>query len=458
METNSEYLLTFLLNASWQITIVVALAALASSLLHNGPARYRHLIWEAALLAAIIVPISSTKSAINVRRAQLFLAASLTSLLAAAVLASGLALTARGQSAFDTHMKQGVNAYNAADFRTASSQFSAAVSMEPMNISAKLYLANSLMREFYAQSQPDVRLRTWAIQQYNDVLALDAHNKQALAGMTALTMQAKQLSEAHEWAMKLTAVDPGDKSAWYTLGVLQWMMVFPEYQRTRQAAGGAPENYEIPDSNLRASFRNRYLPQVEQGMQMLQKALALDPSYDAAMAYINLLYRIKAAMVDNPAEAAGFIGEADKWVRQALEAKRRNPDTAARASMKLDLSGPPPGPVDQTASMRVKAPPPPPPPPSPDQARQIASALPKPNAEPNQPPQVRAYWHVIGATDIPAIDLYRQLRGKGFEAVLHAGSDRLTRVLAGPYFDETSASKARRGLEAAGFRVLRKWE
>jgi hypothetical protein len=79
------------------------------------------------------------------------------------------------------------------------------------------------------------------------------------------------------------------------------------------------------------------------GMQMLRKALALDANYDDAMAYMNLLYRLKAAMVDNPGEAAGLLAEADKWVGQALEAKRRNPKPAAPASAKLDLNGPPPG-------------------------------------------------------------------------------------------------------------------
>lgn len=397
------------------------------------------------------------KSAINIRRARLFFALALSSLVVTAVLATGFALTARGETAFQTHMKQGVAAYNTGDFRTATSQFSSAVSMEPADIGAKLYLANSLMSEFYAQQgQPDLRLRTSAIQQYTDVLARDPKNKQALTGMGALTMEAKQLVEAHEWATKLTAVDPNDKSAWYTLGVLDWAIVFPEYQRARVAAGGAPQNYAIPDDSLRKTFRDQHQQRVEEGMHMLRKALALDPNYDDAMAYMNLLYRLKAAMVDSSTEAAGFIAEADKWVGQALEAKRRDPKPPAPESAKLDLNGPPPGPAGRTTM--VKAPPPPPPPPPPDRSRQIASALAKPSGEPNQPPMVAEYWQVVGATDMPAMDLYRRLRERGFEAVLHAGSDRLTRVLAGPYFDEATANKIKPALEAAGFRVLRKWE
>ena len=60
METISEYLMTFLLNAGWQIAVVVALSTLADRLLRNGPARYRQLIWVAALVASIGVPIYST--------------------------------------------------------------------------------------------------------------------------------------------------------------------------------------------------------------------------------------------------------------------------------------------------------------------------------------------------------------------------------------------------------------
>ena len=42
MLRTSEFILNFVLNSCWQIAVIVALAALASRLLKNGPARYRH--------------------------------------------------------------------------------------------------------------------------------------------------------------------------------------------------------------------------------------------------------------------------------------------------------------------------------------------------------------------------------------------------------------------------------
>lgn len=56
MRISSQLLLTFLLNAIWQVALIAALAALGSWLLRNSVARYRHWIWVSALCLAFLVP------------------------------------------------------------------------------------------------------------------------------------------------------------------------------------------------------------------------------------------------------------------------------------------------------------------------------------------------------------------------------------------------------------------
>jgi beta-lactamase regulating signal transducer with metallopeptidase domain len=63
METISRYLLTFLLNSLWQIPLIAAVAALACRLMRNGPPGHRHSVWVAALLAAVLLPLASVRSA-----------------------------------------------------------------------------------------------------------------------------------------------------------------------------------------------------------------------------------------------------------------------------------------------------------------------------------------------------------------------------------------------------------
>ncbi len=57
MET--DLVLTFLLNALWQVPAVVLAATLGETLLRRAPARLRHALWLAALAACVLLPAAS---------------------------------------------------------------------------------------------------------------------------------------------------------------------------------------------------------------------------------------------------------------------------------------------------------------------------------------------------------------------------------------------------------------
>lgn len=57
MRTSSELLLTFLLNAVWQIALIAALASLGAWLLRDAAMRYQHRLWVAALSLSLLVPV-----------------------------------------------------------------------------------------------------------------------------------------------------------------------------------------------------------------------------------------------------------------------------------------------------------------------------------------------------------------------------------------------------------------
>src|SRR5215212_691320 len=56
MRLSSQLLLTFLLNACWQVALIAAISSLGSWLLRNSSVRYRHCVWAAALCLAFLVP------------------------------------------------------------------------------------------------------------------------------------------------------------------------------------------------------------------------------------------------------------------------------------------------------------------------------------------------------------------------------------------------------------------
>src|SRR5262245_29339276 len=57
MRTISQLLLTFLLNACWQIALITTVAALCGRLLRGTTARYRHLLWVSALAFSLGLPV-----------------------------------------------------------------------------------------------------------------------------------------------------------------------------------------------------------------------------------------------------------------------------------------------------------------------------------------------------------------------------------------------------------------
>ena len=60
MRTLSQFLLTFLLNASWQILLIAAMACLCDRILSGTAARYRHTVWVVALSLMLLLPALSS--------------------------------------------------------------------------------------------------------------------------------------------------------------------------------------------------------------------------------------------------------------------------------------------------------------------------------------------------------------------------------------------------------------
>lgn len=58
-ELISNFLLNYVVNATWQIAAISAVALLGSLLLKNSPARYRHLLFLSALIFCVAVPLLS---------------------------------------------------------------------------------------------------------------------------------------------------------------------------------------------------------------------------------------------------------------------------------------------------------------------------------------------------------------------------------------------------------------
>src|SRR5436190_1438427 len=64
MRTSSQLLLTFLLNAVWQIALIAALASFGAWLLRHSAMRFQHWLWVAALCLSLLVPAATAYRAL----------------------------------------------------------------------------------------------------------------------------------------------------------------------------------------------------------------------------------------------------------------------------------------------------------------------------------------------------------------------------------------------------------
>jgi hypothetical protein len=74
---------------------------------------------------------------------------------------------------------------------------------------------------------------------------------------------------------------------------------------------------------IRSEYASKYGQLIDEGVADLQKAISIKPDYDDAMAYLNLLYRRKADMVESKEEREALLKQADDLVDKVKEIKQK---------------------------------------------------------------------------------------------------------------------------------------
>jgi len=222
-------------------------------------------------------------------------------------------------------LNKGVQAFRNGTYPQAVEHFKTAIQLDPEFSVAREYLAMAYFMQYVpgAESPENNRMAQAAYEGFMDVLQRDPNNKVAMASLAQLFFNQKKLDEAEQWYRKLIAIDPQNKTAYYTLGVIAWTKTYTPRMEKRAELGMKPdEPGPIKDKKAREELKAKNLPIIEEGIKNLEKALELDKEYDDAMAYMNLLYRERADLADSADAYKKDIEIADSWVDKTMEVKR----------------------------------------------------------------------------------------------------------------------------------------
>jgi tetratricopeptide (TPR) repeat protein len=222
---------------------------------------------------------------------------------------------------------KGVQAYKNGKFEEAINHFQQAESLDPTLANAPLYLATAYAQQVVPDANTPENLKNaqLAVDAYQQVLAKDPKDLNALKGIAAVYLNTGKTQEAKDWQKKVIETDPNDPVAHYTIGVVDWRVAYKNAIQTRNGLGLQDNGDMIKDKAACQKLAEQNAPLVDEGIKELQAAINIRPGYDDAMSYLSLLYRRKADL-DCGDEAAHKADMAmfDQWRDKTMATRKAN--------------------------------------------------------------------------------------------------------------------------------------
>ena len=243
-------------------------------------------------------------------------------------------------------LNKGVANFKNGQYDAAVEDFKQAKDLDPSLLNARLYLATAYASQYIpgAPSEENVQRGNAAINEFKGVLEKDTNNLSAIDGIGSILFQMsgqpfnpQKFQESKTYHQKHIDLKPSDPEPYYWIGVIDWTLAFRGNAEMRTDYNKDHINKQIKEGDplpaaVRTQFVDKYGQLVDEGVASLQKDIQLRPDYDDAMAYLNLLYRRKADMVESAEERASYQKQADDLVEKVKEIKQKRADQPQQTS------------------------------------------------------------------------------------------------------------------------------
>jgi tetratricopeptide (TPR) repeat protein len=234
-------------------------------------------------------------------------------------------------------LNKGVTAFKNGQSDAAIEDFKEAKEADPELLNARLYLATAYASLYIpgAPSQENMARGNQAVAEFKEVLDKDANNISAIDGIGSILFQMggqpfdpKKFEESKTYHQRHIQLKPEDPEPYYWIGVIDWTLAFRGNGEMRMDYNKNNIRKQVKDTDplpaaVRSEYASKYGQLIDEGITDLQKAISIRPDYDDAMAYLNLLYRRKADMVDSKEEREALLKQADDLVDKVKEIKQK---------------------------------------------------------------------------------------------------------------------------------------
>src|SRR6201993_699917 len=239
-------------------------------------------------------------------------------------------------------LNKGVAAFKNAQFDKAVENFKEAKALDPDLLNARLYLATAYASQYIpgAPSAEKKRNGEEAIAEHKLVFEKVPDNLSAIDGLASILYQMagqpfdeKKFEESKSFHQRHISLKPQDPQPYYSIGVIDWAIAYRGNTEMRADYNKAHINKQVKDTDplppdVRTAYTQKYGSLVDDGIASLQQAIKVNPEYDDAMTYLNLLYRRKADMVESSAERDALTKQADDLLDKVKEIKQKRAEQA----------------------------------------------------------------------------------------------------------------------------------
>jgi tetratricopeptide (TPR) repeat protein len=238
----------------------------------------------------------------------------------------------------------GLTAFRSGKLDEAIFHFQHAVSLNPNDATAKMWLGELLARKVAPGIETPENLTTAqrAIFLYREVISNPSLSPSvplpsgidqssitviAMRQIARINFNIEKLDESKAWQKKVLAEEPKDAEAAFAVGVIDCMEANQNAQMALAKAGIKDDgegNVKAPASVM-DTIKAQNGALVEEALQYLHQAVENRPDYDNAMTFLGLAYRRKADMdwADEAARKADLL-KAVEWHRNAINAQKSN--------------------------------------------------------------------------------------------------------------------------------------
>ena len=239
---------------------------------------------------------------------------------------------------------KGIQEFKAGHYETAIDHFQQSVALDPSYPNAKTYLATA----YSYQVQPNnntpqnLAIAQKAINGFDEVLQTNPNDVDALRQLASIHRNIMQFDQSRADELRVIQLDPKDAEANYSVGVIDFQKADKnavDLLKSNKITDDLKGNAKIPPKVCQ-QLSQESAPLLSSAQQYLDRAVQINPNYDDAMSYLNLVWRRKADIECGNDEARkSDIAKADDYIQREMTARKANEaEKERKASGGIDMT------------------------------------------------------------------------------------------------------------------------